>query len=105
MGTRAAEIVRKIRIGDAITAEYLNAITRILNENSRAVHAPRQAKAGAGADAATGLQNLNFTETSRIATTTPFTDDNGDVVNINVMDTVTFTNELGEIMTLNFNNP
>jgi hypothetical protein len=104
MGTRAAEIVRKIRIGDAITAEYLNAITRIINENSRAVHAPRQAKSGAGADAAGGLLNLDFTETSRTETTTPFTDDNGDVVNIDVVDTVTFTNETGEILTLVFDN-
>jgi hypothetical protein len=103
MGSRAVDIIRRIRIGDPITAEYLNAITRVLNQNNRAIHGPKQVAAGGDA-AAAGLLNLNFTETSRTETTTPFTDDAGDVVNIDVVDTVTFTNETGEILTLVFDN-
>lgn len=105
MGTRRnSQVLQNIRIGDRITAEYLNAITAALNANTRALHGPRAVTSTGTGGAGTAL-NLDFTESSRTQTTVELTDSNGDTVDVDQIDTVTFTNLTGEIMVLTFNNP
>ena len=101
---RKIAILSSIRIGDPITADYLNAITELLNSPVRAVAGARSPSTFGSSDSGTSL-DLNFIESSRVETETTFTDDNGDDVIVNVFDEVTFVNSTGDILKLTFDNP
>ena len=101
---RSIDIIRDIKTGDRITAEYLQAVTRVLNSSTESMRGPRKYIPPGGAGAKPGLANLDFTETSRTQTATVFTDDNGDQTSINVIDEIVFVNPAGETLTLTFTN-
>lgn len=109
MTTENKTPLRGIQKGQAITADFLNTQIRAINANTKAVRAPRmltRTQAGAGQDFQDpGTIDLEFTETSRTTSVRTLTDSNGETVNIDVIDSVTFENSGGFIMTLNFNNP
>jgi len=95
--------------GQVITADYLNQHAQAINANTRAVSAPRQRQrtlAGTGQDLGnSGTVDFEFTETSRTTSPRTLTDSNGETVVIDVIDSVSFENSAGFVMTLIFNNP
>ena len=104
--TRQARLVRNINRGDPITAQYLNAITGVVNANTRYLHGPRKVPridAGTTVGDSSAL-DLAFTETGRTETATILTDSNGDTSSVNVVDSMTLTNSFGGILTLTFDN-
>jgi len=92
--------------GQIIAAKKLTNMARAINANTRYLTGPRQQGAlDESEGSSAGVLNLEFTETSRAATSKTITDTNGDTHVIEQIDQVTLVNVNGEVMTLNFNNP
>ena len=105
---RNVRTIRKIRRGQKITAQYLNAIGTAVNSNTEALGGPKQKRDPEVSDGGGGGSsplNLNFTETGRTNTTVEITDSNGDTHDIEQIDQVTLQNPTGDILTLTFTNP
>ena len=104
MGRRNNDVLRGIRVGDTITADFLNRVTRAVNRNTQAVAAPSQKEviesaldSGNVTDSVWSAGAANITDE-----TVQVTDSNGDTHNIERITSITFTNdETGETMTLN----
>lgn len=104
------EWLKGIKVGDVITAEMLNRMTKAINANTRAVSGPRQ-KTNLDAAAAPGVNtggggsigNEAFAAgpSDITSTTVTLTDDNGDTVDIERVDEIVFTESTsGRTMTL-----
>ena len=100
-------VLRGIKVGDRITAAWLNKVVKALNDTAAAVAVPNQkeiAIGDTGGDPDAGLTDLTFTETGRSETTVQVTDSNGDTHDIDQIDQVTLTNGSGDTLILNFTN-
>jgi len=99
-------VIRPIRKGELITAQYLTRISAAINANTRFLSGPKQQNAlDETEDANTNSGDFNFTETNRTSSAVTVTDSNGDTHSIEQIDSVTLTNSSGQTLTLTFNNP
>ena len=100
MGRANNDILRGIRVGDEITAEFLNRITAAINRNTVAVKGPVQKQDGGAGD---GVTNSYWSAAAGDITdeTVVLTDSNGDTANVERITQIVFTNDAtGETMTL-----
>ena len=102
------EKLQDIGAGEQITAKYLTKTTRAVNENSRAIRAPREVlqvaedlqNSGGG-----GFANEVFSGAVTESTQTA-TDSNGDTIDLKRVDTIVCTETTtGRTMTLNITYP
>lgn len=92
--------IRKIKKGQAITANYLNDIANAVNQNSKGVSGPKQRKQSDEVGEDTDL-DLTFDSTSITNETVTITDSNGDTHDIERITQITFENSTGDVLTLN----
>ena len=98
------KILTRTRRGDALSANLINEIKQSINNNTRAIAAPKQIDSSVELDDSAGLTDLDFTETSRSETTVQVTDSNGDTHDIEQGDQYVLQNSSGDVLTLNFTN-
>lgn len=105
--SKNVERVKPIERGKVITARYLNHVGEAVNRNTQSLSGPKQQQAlqESESNAAAGVINLDFSEVSRASTAVQITDSNGDTHSIEQIDSVTFQNTTGDVLTLTFNNP
>ena len=104
--SKNVERVEPIDRGEVITAHYLNNMGMAINRNSQSLSGPKQQSALEESETGSAaILDLNFTETTRASSTVQITDSNGDTHSIEQIDSVTFTNANGDVLTLSFNNP
>lgn len=98
------EKLKDIDAGDAITAKYLNKTTRAINENTLAIHPPREVlqplediQAGGGGGLVSEVFSGEVTESDQVST-----DSNGDTTTLKRVDTIVCTETTtGRTMTIN----
>ena len=102
-------LIQRIRSGEPITARYLSSLADAINQNTKAISAPKQRFPQDALDPSenpasvppTGLVDLTFTSTSITNETVTITDSNGDTHDIERITQVTFDNSAGDTLTLN----
>ena len=102
------ELLKGIKPGDVITAEWLTKITRVINANTRAINSPSQKDLPAGtgdtdSGESAGVSDEYFEAGSSdiTSTTVTITDDGGNDHDIERIDTIVFTETTtGRTMTL-----
>lgn len=104
MGRRNNDVLKGIRVGDTITADFLNRLTMAINRNTVAVAAPSQkVEAGGSGEGATDNNSSWSAGAANITDeTVEVTDSNSDTHDIERITQIVFTNDAtGETMTLN----
>ena len=105
------EWLKRINVGDTITASLLNKITSAINANTRAVKTPRQIDESddtfsSGGSSGGSIGDEIFDSVSGTETTVTATDSNGDTVDIERVDIIEFQEQAsGRTMTLNITYP
>ncbi len=104
------EWLKGVKPGDVITAEMLNRMTKAINANTRAVSGPKQktnldaaAQPGVGTSGGAAIGDEVFTAgpADITSTTVNITDDAGDIVPVERVDNIVFTETTsGRTMTL-----
>ena len=95
--------------GDVISHQRLNDIVGTLNSHARSVNKPIEIipdgedQADTPVDDSESVQTI-YTETARSETTITVTDSAGNTHSINQIDSVTFEDQSGNVMVLQFNN-
>lgn len=105
---RNIKILKGIKKGDVITAEYVTAIAEAINANTRAIATPRQLDDGdeIGVSGQTSVGDEVFDSVSGTETTVTITDSNGDTHDIERVDTIKFQEQgSGRFLTLNITYP
>ena len=100
--------LRMLKRNDPITADYLNSVAARADKAARALtEANLEEPEGQDGDGAESATSEVYTETSRTTSTVRIEDENDSSIFIDVerMDSVTFQGNLGDFLTLNFNNP
>ena len=101
IGRKNNRVLAGIKVGDPITADFLNRISEAINLNSQAVSGPTQ-KTLAETAVDPGGTVWNAAATDITDETVTLTDSNGDTSDIERITTIVFTNAVGgETMTLN----
>ena len=104
MARKNNEVLQGIRVGDRITADFLNRITTAINRNTTAVAAPTQKTVAGGQGEGVADNNTSWTAGASDITdeTVQLTDSNGDTTDVERITVIVFTNDAtGETMTLN----
>ena len=104
MGRRNNNVLQGIRVGQTITADFLNRMRDAINTNTAAVNAPTQKDVfespldpGGATDSVWNAGAADITDA-----TVTLTDSNGDTTDIEQITTIVFTNsQTGARMTLN----
>ena len=100
------ELLRRINVGDVITAELLNKITVAINRNTQGYAGARQIETSADTEFDSSVGNEVFDSTSGTETTVTITDDAGNDHTIERVDSIVFTEQTsGRTMTLNITYP
>ncbi len=104
------DVLRGVKPGDVVTAEWLSRVATAINANTKAVQSPREVLQPAEETNETtdteSIGNEVFDSTSGTETTITITDDNGDDHDIERVDSVVFTEQTsGRTMTLNLTYP
>lgn len=101
------EWLKNIRVGDPITAEFLNMITQAVNRNTQAVRNPRQINDPDDENqGGTNIGNEVFNSTSVTETTVTHTDSGGDTVDVERVDSIVLQEATtGRTITLNITYP
>lgn len=96
---RNTDILRRIQVGDVITAKLLNEITDAINRNTAAVAAPRDR------DESRSANQTTYTETERTTSSVQIFDQNEEnYATIERIESITLQSDAGDILTLNFEN-
>jgi len=94
-------ILSRINIGQIITADLLNGITKAVNENAKAITGPKQKTSSQADPLTSGAANEVFSSTVTESDITA-TDSNGDTTTLKRVDVVTCTEDTtGRTMTIN----
>ena len=97
---RNIEILSRIKVGDRITADMLNAITLAINRNTQGVASPKQVEADNSA-----TSDVNYSETSRSVLVVQVFDQNDEnYADIERIESISFRSDGGDTITLSFNN-
>lgn len=100
MTRKNTNVLQGIKVGDTITADFLNRITQAINHNTKAVSAPTQ-KTETGNENGTTDSYWSAGASDITDETVEITDSNGDTHDIERITEIVFTNdETGETMTL-----
>jgi len=103
MTRRNHEILRGLKVGDTITADFLSRLAMAINRNAQAVAAPSQViEAGGSGEGAAANSSWSAGASDITDETVELTDSNGDTVDVERITVIVFTNDdTGETMTLN----
>jgi len=102
MTRRNHEILQGIKVGDTITADFLNRLAMAINRNSQAVAAPSQVIEPAAPGNGEPGSSWSAGASDITDETVELTDSNGDTVGVERITVIVFTNDAtGETMTLN----
>lgn len=102
MARRNNEVLKGIRPGDTITADWLSRVAAAINRNTQAVAAPSQKIEAGGLGEGVTDSSWSAGASDITDETVEVTDSNGDTHDIERITVIVFTNDAtGETMTLN----